>query len=88
MEIDSLVRFGYVFKGRICMLFDTQLFSSKTELQRHTILWRVGTEWDWLLMANLCCVQISILVESNFAIARSSITISNIGQQLKSLSRP
>jgi len=33
-------------------------------------------------------VQISILVEPNFAIARSSITISNNGQQLKSLSRP
>lgn len=26
MEIDSLVRFGYVFKGCICMLFATQSF--------------------------------------------------------------
>jgi len=37
MEIDSLVRFGYVFKGCICMLFATQSFSSETEGQRRTI---------------------------------------------------
>jgi hypothetical protein len=61
----------------------------RTEAHNPVESWnRMGLVIDGQNVQMLLLVQISILVEPSFAIARSSIMISNNGQQLKSLSRP